>query len=82
MAKRRAAEDALKIIAQKDATVAAAAISKQAAELQAAIGMPELEAMAIDNPAESPPLDAAVANMPIIANSSLGPAHPDNSVAR
>lgn len=49
LAKRRAAEDALRIIAEKEAAVAAAAVAKQALELQAAIGMPTQEDMAIDD---------------------------------
>ena len=51
LAKRRAAEDALRIIAEKEAAVAAAAVAQQAAELQAAIGMPAQEGMAVDNAA-------------------------------
>ena len=51
LAKRRAAEDALRIIAEKEAAVAAAAVAQQAAELQAAIGMPAQEDMAVDDAA-------------------------------
>ena len=54
LAKRRAAEDALRIIADKEAAVAAAAVAKQAAELQAAIGLPIQEDMAIDHAATPP----------------------------
>ena len=38
LAKRRAAEDALRIIAEKEAAAAAIAVAKQASELQEAIG--------------------------------------------
>ena len=51
MAKRRAAEDALRIIAEKEAAVAAAAVAKQASELQEAIDMPAQKGLAINKTA-------------------------------
>lgn len=60
LAKRRAAEDALRIIAEKEAAVAAAAVAKQASELQAAISMPAQKDMAVANAAAQE--DVAVAD--------------------
>ena len=66
LAKRRAAEDALRIIAEKEAAVAAAEVAKQASQLQAAIGAPSIEKMATDTPAvpAEPPSEAAMLATP------------------
>ena len=61
LAKRRAAEDALRIIAQKEAAVAAAAVAQQAAELQAALAVPGMESTAPVSPSASPPTEDAAA---------------------
>ncbi|DBA77940.1 TPA: Dicer-like protein 1 [Trebouxia sp. C0005] len=67
LAKRRAAEDALRIIAQKEAAVAAAAVAQQAAELQAALAVPEMEEMAPVSPSASPLLEDAATLAPAAA---------------
>ena len=59
LAKRRAAEDALGIIAQKEAAVAAAAVAQQAAELQAALAVPGMEEMTTVSPSASPAVEDA-----------------------
>ncbi|KAL0046074.1 hypothetical protein WJX82_001682 [Trebouxia sp. C0006] len=64
LAKRRAAEDALRIIAQKEAAVAAAAVAQQAAELQAALAVPGMESTAPVSPSASPPTEDAAAAAP------------------
>ena len=51
LAKRRAAEDALRIIAEKEAAVAAAAVAQQASKLQAAIGISAHKEMVTDHTA-------------------------------
>jgi len=61
LAKRRAAEDTLRIIAQKEAAVAAAAVAKQAAELQAALAVRGMEEVALVRPSASPPIAKAKA---------------------
>ena len=48
-AKRRAAEDALRISAEKEAIMAAAEVAKQASQLQTAIGTPSVQQLAIDS---------------------------------
>ena len=61
LAKRRAAEDALRIIAQKEAAVAAVAVAQQDAELQAALPVPGMEEVAPLSSSASPASeDAAI----------------------
>jgi hypothetical protein len=67
LAKRRAAEDALRIIAQKEAAVAAAAVAQQAAELQAALAVPGMEEMAPVSPSASPSIEDAATPVPAAA---------------
>jgi hypothetical protein len=55
LARRRAAEDALRIIAQKEPVVAVAAFAKQAAKLQAALAVPGMEELAPVSSSASPP---------------------------
>ena len=64
LAKRRAAEEALRIIAQKEAAVAAADVAKQAAELQAALAMPGMEELAPIGPSASIPIEDAATPAP------------------
>ena len=71
LAKRRAAEDALRIIAQKEAAVAAAAVAQQAAELQAALAVPGMEEMALASPSTSPPNEDAAAAAPEAAPEAI-----------
>lgn len=76
LAKRRAAEDGLRIIAEKEAAVAAAAIAKQASELQAAIGMPVQKDVATANAAahEDVPGDNAAADEDMAVDNAAAPA--------
>ena len=64
LAKRRAAEDALGIIAQKEAAVAAAAVAQQAAELQAALAVPGMEETAPVITSASPSIQDAATPVP------------------
>ena len=67
LAKRRAAEDALRIIAQKEAAVAAAAVAQQAVKLQAALAVPAMEETAPVSPSASPSTEDAVILAPAAA---------------
>ena len=67
LAKRRAAEDALRIVAQKEAAVAAAAVAQQAAELQAALAVPGMEKNAPVSPSASPSTEDAATVAPAAA---------------
>ena len=70
LAKRRAAEDALRIIAAKEAAVAAAAVDQQVAELEAAVNVSGLVAMAVDNPGNPGPPASSLAAAAATATTS------------